>query len=206
MPEIFGVFQTSEKVLLTQRTHLVHNCLFTIVRDKITLFTADLISRQIRFFFFLNIFLISFLEGFFKTKILFNIKKGSNRFLWKQVSSVKFKVRYFRRYLKVGKHIIGILFYSFLLKDASIFVNFFKKILEKTTINQHKKILSGLKKLIKDFFVPRFNYIGLLGFFFNIKGKIGVGGNSKKRRHFFYFGRHSTATKKIKTNHKFSCV
>ena len=58
----------------------------------------------------------------------------------------------------------------------------------------------GLKKLIKDIFKPTFGFLGILGVFFNIVGKVGVSGNAKKRRYFFYFGKHSLTTRVLKFN------
>ena len=152
---------------------------------------------------FLNRFVISFLEFFFKSSILFNLKKGSNKLILKQVSFRKFSVKYFKKNLKTTKQIIGVLYYSLLLKDASIFLNFFKKILENLNIKLHKKLFLGLRKLLKDFFKPIFVYIGVSGIFFNVKGKIGVSGSAKKRRYFFYFGRHSITSRNLKMDLKF---
>ena len=137
-------------------------------------------------FFFLNKFVIYFLENFFKKCIVLNIKKGSNKLILKQISLRKFYTKYFKKNLKVSKQILGILYYSFLLKDTSIFSNFFKKVMESSNLKMHKKILLGLKKIIDDIFKPIFNFFSLYGVFFSIKGKIGVGGNAKKRRYFFF--------------------
>jgi len=154
------------------------------------------------FFIFLNKFLLSFLEFFFLKKIYFNLKKGSNKLPIKQISFRKFTTKYFKRNLKISKQIIGVLYYSFLLKDSSIFSNFLKKVLEKLNVKLHKKVFLGLRKIIKDLFKPVFEFLGVLGVFFNIKGKIGVSGSAKKRRYFFYFGKHSITTKKIKIDLK----
>jgi hypothetical protein len=162
--------------------------------------------KKINFLFFLNKFLIGFLENFFKLKIVFNLKKGSNKLLIKQISFRKFSLKYFKKNLKTSKQIIGVLYYSFLLKDSSIFVNFFKKILEKINLKLHKKMFLGLKKLIKDLFKPMFRYFGLLGVFFNIKGKIGVSGSAKKRRYYFNFGKHSITTRLLKVDYKHTPV
>ena len=77
------------------------------------------------------------------------------------------------------------------------------KILEKLNIKLHKRLFKGLKKLIKDLFKPIFNLVGVLGTFFNVKGKIGVSGSAKKRRYFFYLGRHSLTSRSVKTDLKF---
>ena len=155
------------------------------------------------YFFFFNKFIINFLENFFKYKIFLNIKKGSNKIALKNVSYRSFFLKYFKRNLKISKQIIGIIYYSLLLKDASIFVFFVKRALEKLNVKLHKKVFLGLKKLIKDFFKPLFNFLGVLGILFNVKGKIGVSGNAKKRRYYFYFGKHSLTKKTVRVDLKY---
>lgn len=157
-------------------------------------------------FTFLNKFLINFLEAFLKKKIIFNIKKGSNNLVIKQIGLRKFYFKYFKRNLKVSKRLIGILYYSLLLKDASIFTNFFGGLLEKLNVKLHKKLFLGLKKLLKDVFRPIFAFIGVVGLFFNIKGKIGVSGSAKKRRYFFSYGEHSLTSRAIKIDSKLTSV
>ncbi len=164
------------------------------------------LKNKSHLFFFLNRFILGFLESLFKSKILFNLKKGTNKLPLKQISYRKFTIKYFKKNLKVSKQIIGVLYYSLILKDSSIFVTFFRLILEKSNIKLHKKLFLGLRKLIKDFFKPLFSFFGVLGIFFNIKGKIGVSGSAKKRRYYFYFGKHSITSRSIKVDLKFSPV
>lgn len=160
-------------------------------------------NNCINIYFFINSFVVFFLESFFKNNIIFNLKKGSNKLLLKQISFRKFTLKYFKRNLKTSKQIVGIIYYTLLLKDSRMFINFFKKILEKINIKLHKKLFLGLKKLIKDMFKPIFIFLGVLGVFFNIKGKIGVSGSAKKRRYFFYFGKHSITSRNIKMDLNF---
>lgn len=160
-------------------------------------------NNKLNMFFFLNRFIVSFLEFFFKSSIIFNLRKGTNKLAIKKISLRKFFLKYFKRYFKIKKQIIGIIYYSLLLKDSSLFVNFFKKILERLNIKLHKKVLLGLRKLIKDLFKPVFYFLGVSGIFFNIKGKLGVSGNAKKRRYFFFFGKHSITSRSLKVNIKF---
>jgi hypothetical protein len=161
------------------------------------------LKNKTSMFFFLNRFIVSFLEFFFKSSIVFNLRKGTNKLALKKISLRKFFFKYFKRYLKIRKQIIGIVYYSLLLKDSSLFVNFFRKILERLNIKSHKKVLLGFRKLIKDLFKPVFYFLGVSGIFFNIKGKLGVSGNAKKRRYFFFFGRHSITSRSLKVNIKF---
>lgn len=156
--------------------------------------------------FFLNRFLLQFLENFLKKKIYFNFKKCSNVLNIKQMGLRKFNLKFFKKNLKMSKRLLGILYYSLLLKDVTIFINFFKKVAESLNLKLHKKLFLGLRKLIKDFFKPMFVFLGVLGVFFNVCGKIGVSGSAKKKRYFFYFGKHSITTKTIKINHKQSYI
>jgi hypothetical protein len=161
------------------------------------------LSEDIFLFFYINKFLINFVEFFFKNKVMFNLKKGSFKIVLKQISFRKFSFKYFKKNLKTSKQIIGVIYYSLLLKDSSMFANFFRKILENINIKLHKKLLLGLKKLITDIYRPVFDLFGVLGIFLNIKGKIGAGGNSKKKRHYFYSGKHSITSRIAKMDLKF---
>ena len=133
------------------------------LKNSIVLFTTNRVLKLrscVGLFFFLNSFIIKFLEFFFKKSVIFNLKKGTNKLILRQMSFRKFSIKYFKKNLKTTKQILGILYYSFLLKDSSIFVNFFRKILEKLNIKLHKKLFLGLRKLIKDFFKPIFFFFG----------------------------------------------
>ena len=62
----------------------------------------------------------------------------------------------------------------------------------------HKKFISSFKQIIinnSDFFIKNNN---IRGFFFDIRGKVGVTGDSKKRHFSFYVGDFSKTSKKYK--------
>lgn len=158
------------------------------------------------YYLFLSKFLLIFLEKLFCTTILLNLKKGSNALVLKKISPRKFFYKYFRKFFQIDKRIIGVLYYSLLLKDASIFVSYLKTVLEPMNIKLHKKVLFGLKKLIRDLFKPVFDLLGVKGLHFNIKGKLGVSGNAKKRRYFFFFGLHKLTARSLKMDCKFTTV
>lgn len=101
---------------------------------------------------------------------------------------------------------MGVLYYTLLLKDASIFINFFKKIINITKIKLHKKLFYSLKKILRRLFKPLFMFLGVSGVFFNVKGKIGVSGSAKKRRYFFSLGEHKTTTRTMKVDYKFTTI
>ena len=77
---------------------------------------------------------------------------------------------------------------------------------ERINLKLHKKLLLGLKKIIKDIFKPIFSSIGIKGLFFVISGKIGVSGSAKKKKYFFYYCRHSLTTRRLKINYKRTAI
>ena len=83
-----------------------------------------------------------------------------------------------------------------------LFANFFKKTFERINLKLHKKVLIGLKKLFQKFFKAYHKRFALLGLFLNIKGKLGVTGNAKKRRYFFYFGKHNITRRTLRVDLK----
>lgn len=151
---------------------------------------------------FFNKFVFNFLEFFLKSKILFNLKKSTGGKKLKKLTSKKLLKKYFRRNIKIGLEVFSVLYYSFLLKDSTFFANFFKKTFERIRLKLHKKVLIGLRKLFKKFFTSYHKRFGLLGLFLNVKGKLGVTGNAKKRRYFFYFGRHNITKRTLRIDLK----
>lgn len=162
--------------------------------------------KRARIFFFLSRFVVMFLEFLFKKHIVFNLKKGSRKLALRYMSYRAFRRFYFRKSLKVSRQIVGVIYYSLLLKDSCMFVRFFKKILEKVNIKFHKKLMKGLKKLIRKRFKRRFKFLGVIGLLFSIRGKVGVRGNAKKRRYFFHFGKHSIVSRHVKMDTGFSSI
>lgn len=70
----------------------------------------------------------------------------------------------------------------------------------------HKKFISSFKQTVinnSDFFIKN-NNIG--GFFFDIRGKVGVTGDAKKRHFSFYVGDFSKTSKKYKFDYQFDIV
>jgi len=157
-------------------------------------------------FVYLSKFILIFLEKIFNIAFLLHIKKGSNAVYLRRLSNRSFNRKYFRYFLNVNKHIMGVLYYALLLKDASIFLNYFKRIVSLAKIKLHKKLFFSLKKILRKIFKPLFKFLGVLGVFFNVKGKIGVSGNAKKRRHYFFLGEHKTTTRTMKLDYKFTTI
>jgi hypothetical protein len=63
---------------------------------------------------------------------------------------------------------------------------------------RHKKFLFFFKTFIRNLYPIFFNVFNIKGFFFDIRGKVGVAGNSKKRHYCFHYGLFGKSTTSIK--------
>jgi len=70
--------------------------------------------------------------------------------------------------------------------------------MERIYFKNHKKFLYFLKILLTKYFLNLLYFFNCEGFYFDIRGKIGVTGNAKKRHYSFSLGKFSFTTKKNK--------
>lgn len=159
-------------------------------------------SRLPVYFYFLNYFFKNFFEYFFNQKIQINF------FFFKSLSNYLKKKNFFKLTtikLKKFQSIIGKGFFleetleaiwlTLLLKDSFFFLNWLKKTMKRIYFKHHRKFLNFLKLIFLKVFSKIFFFFNCLGFYFLIKGKIGVTGNAKKRK-FSFSSKTYSLTKK----------
>ena len=73
-------------------------------------------------------------------------------------------------------------------------------------LKNHKKLLNLLKLVFVRYFNIFFLKLNIIGIFFDIRGKLGVTGNAKKRHFKINFGSSSSTIKKNKINFNQSIV
>lgn len=96
------------------------------------------------------------------------------------------------------KNLIYFIFIFFYSKDTCFFKNFIIYVLENTYFKKHKKFLYGLQSLLFSIFSIYKLVLGIFGLYIKISGKLGVGGNLKKRNYVFKIGNFSFTKKKQK--------
>jgi hypothetical protein len=162
---------------------------------------------------FFNHYLINFMNFFLKKKLFFCFKKlnyltdnfSKNKTL--DFMSKKLKKYYnFANDSKIFKEFIEILWLSFLLKDSKFFLNWFKYFMEKINLKNHKKFLNLLKLVLTRYYNFFFLNSDVLGIFFDIRGKLGVTGNAKKRHMKISTGTYSSTKKKTKISFNQSII
>jgi len=157
--------------------------------------------------FFIKFFILKYLKSFFKHKNLyFNIQKNNliineKKLIYKILLK---KVRYlsFLKEIKFKiKTFINLILVSLYNKDSILLKNGIKNILERLHFKKHRRFLYNLKTLLKFLSYIFFYKFKCLGLYIKIKGKIGVGGNLKKRKFIFKMGSFSFTKKSQKLNY-----
>lgn len=67
-------------------------------------------------------------------------------------------------------------------------------------LRNHKKFLRVLSLVLLRYYNFFFKRTGVLGFFFDVRGKLGVSGNAKKRHLSIASGLYSSSNKSLKIN------
>ena len=157
--------------------------------------------------FFFKFFILKFLGYYFKDKSIFlNIRK--NQFEFADINYFyiliynKSKRLLFLKSININlKSFIKLLLVSLISKDVILLKNFVKYILESIHFKKHKSFLYSLKTIFLIISVSMFNSLNIKGLYIKLKGKIGVGGNLKKRKYNLKLGEFSFTKKNQKLNY-----
>jgi len=157
--------------------------------------------------FFIKYYIVKFIYGYLNNKkLLFSLKKNqlgfNDNLVGYSLILNKAKRLLFLKELNINlKSFIEFLLVSLYSKDVILFKNFIKYILENIHFKKHKRFLYNLKVLL-NLILNIYSYdLQLLGLYIKIKGKIGVGGNLKKRKYSFKNGSFSFTKKNQKLSY-----
>lgn len=161
-------------------------------------------------FFFMRFFISRFLQSYFNNQNLL-IKFQRVYLMYRNISKYYFRVYFYKtllkrvRFLKFFKDLkikfkvlLHVLLLSLYYKDIVLLKNFIKHTMERLPLRLHRRLLFSLRtmfKLLSRFIFFKFNCTGI---FFKVKGKIGVGGNSKKRAFIIKYKKYSFSSKNQK--------
>ena len=164
------------------------------------------------FNFYYSVF-FKFLEKKINKRILVNFR---NRMLLKDKKSTRFKInKFFRRFFYIQrrmgkgffiKEMIEIFYLSFLFKDILLITNWISRTFYRLHFRQHKKFVSVIKYLINSLFDFFITSNKIRGFFYDLRGKVGVRGNSRKRHVFISVGKKTRTTKKYRYCYDFRII
>ena len=101
---------------------------------------------------------------------------------------------------------VRLMYLSVMNRDTELFVNWTKAMMNRLTIWKHKHLFRFMKFVIGSLFAPKFAQMGIKGIRMQIKGKVGVAGNSRKRTYFYKVGQVGHSNFQIQAYHDITCI
>lgn len=178
---------------------LLNKTLFNIL-----FFSDNSKLKDIRYINFYKLFINNFFESVLKKSIFFKIdtnffKKYKN---FEQVEKIvsDFKTNNVRLVKSFhASEMLEIIWYSFEFKDLNILSNWIIKTLNLINLKNHKKFLNLFQSILIEYSNVYLSFLNINGFFFKIKGKIGLTGNAKKKQLKFKIGKLNLSDRSTKT-------
>ena len=157
-----------------------------------------------------NKLILTFLEKVFNKNIFLKINnnfflKINNEYFENLLNEYKnFQPQYFKNYFMFD--FLEIVWYSFLLKDLNMLSEWISKFMETLNFKNHKKFINFFQNFMFKHSSLFINNLKIKGFLFDIRGKVGVTGSSKKRHVCFKFGSLNRSSKNSRFNFNQSLV
>ena len=154
--------------------------------------------------YFIKFFVFKYLSLFLTDKNLYLTLSKDNISIIEKSSLYKILIKKTKRlgFLKEiafkTRSFINLILICLYNKDIVLLKNTIKGILEKLHFKKHRKLLYNLRVLLKSIIYIFFYKFKCLGLYIKVKGKIGVGGNLKKRKFIFKLGSFSFTKKSQK--------
>ncbi|MBK8208546.1 MAG: hypothetical protein IPK87_17450 [Planctomycetes bacterium] len=158
----------------------------------------------------LNFYLYYFLEKKLNKSIIILYK--NYRYVLKKILFYKFvkKKLFFSNKIKSLRYFkskdYSLIFSSLLFQDIYLLRNWLQIKMIKMSFKKHRRFLYFLKVFLISSFLPYIKKFNLKGFYIKVKGKIGLGGNSKKRTYVIKCGKFARYNKSLKLYYDFFSV
>lgn len=174
----------------------IYNSSYFLVKKFKKIFKSLFFKKYFNSFQF---YIISYFEFIFNKNIFIKPVNNSiyKRIFYKKKLKLKriYKIYYKNKFSVLSRNnkfnlfeILEIILYSFYHKDVYILKNWFLRNFVKIHYTNQRKFLSFFKIIITDVFETYKHIFGIQGFYFFIKGKVGVTSNAKKKTIFFRIG------------------
>jgi hypothetical protein len=135
--------------------------------------------------FFVNLAKSKLLSTLVKKNIRFHYKVGTGFFI---------------------KEAVQVILLSLSLKDPVLLMSWFTKIMEKVQFFKHKNYIMFFKSVFNNLNQGVFRRMGIRGLYFDIRGKLAVKGDSKKRHILLRYGECTFSQKSIKISPAYGTV
>lgn len=126
----------------------------------------------------------SFINSPVSLLIDFNYSHRLSRLNFGLISSIRSRLQHmhsaFANIIFVSEF-LDVLYFTLLSRDFESLKHYIRRIFNKLSIWDHKKFVILLINMFAHQLHPIFTKLGIRGFYLRVKGKLGVGGNSRKR-------------------------
>lgn len=140
------------------------------------------------------------------TLISFNIFNSLSHLKFKFLLAQCLKIVPILQLNRVAANLIGAISTLLLFKECSGLATFIRNLFQKVHYSKHKPYFGFVGQLVNDVFRGEINKFHCLGLRIVFRGKLGVGGNSRKSALKYSVGVFSSSTKAIKINRNFSTI
>jgi hypothetical protein len=194
-----------------------YNPVFCLPRSiKLSFLRRTTLNKNVTSTRYLNFYLNGFISHLIQLKSLVILQTNLNTFCKNFTTSFvslntqlgfyfsKVHVKFFRKFPL--RNFAEMILITFLKKDLIFFMRFFKYFLERVSMKDHKKLFYSFEFVLKKFLKDLMVMTKVAGLKFEVKGKISVTGNAKKRNKIIKYGRYSLTTKKLKIDYNFDIV
>jgi hypothetical protein len=104
------------------------------------------------------------------------------------------------------KEAVQVTVMSLVMKDPEFFLGWFTKIMEKVEFFKHKNYVMFFRSIFNYLKKSSFKRLGIKGLYFDIRGKVAVKGDSKKRHILLRYGECTFSQKSIKISSAYGKV
>lgn len=189
-----------------EKTSLLKKKNLPTKKKKLNSISIHLVSEKKKhfysFFIYQN-FMSIYLQNIFKLNLKEKYINALYTIPHKTTKYILFKMRFksFKFFkIKYFNEVLFMLIINFWLKNAKNISLFIKRKLDSVHFKRHRAYFLFFFRLIKKYIVPNFTILKLRGVTLKFKGKLGRGGNSRKKTMFFWRGYYSLSNKFLALN------
>ena len=107
---------------------------------------------------------------------------------------------------RVAAHFIATIFSALILKDSKALATFIRIIMREIHYKQHNFYFTFVGQLVHDVIKPQLHRFDCLGISVVFRGKLGIGGNARKRALKYHTGVISSSSKYVKLSRSIDIV
>lgn len=140
------------------------------------------------------------------TLVSFNIFNSLSPLKFKSLLAQCLKILPILQLNRVAANLLGAISTVLLFKECSALATFIRHLFQKVHYSKHKPYFGFVNQLVNDVLRGEINKFACLGIRIVFRGKLGVGGNSRKSALKYSIGVFSSSTKAIKINRALSTI